>query len=159
MPFHLSDVVRGVRSSRKYFLRHLDGLTPAQWSWKPYPACKSVVETLAHLVTDDSAYLQSLQTGVEPTYEALEVAERDPGRLLQMLQESHETLLAYIEEKYADAPLDSTVTAWGSPLPLGSAVAHISSEDFYHAGQIAFIRMATDPDWDYYTAVYGEHSE
>ena len=30
----------------------------------------------------------------------------------------------------------------------------ISSEDYYHAGQITFIRMATDPQWDYYRSIY-----
>jgi hypothetical protein len=35
------------------------------------------------------------------------------------------------------------------------AVAYLTAEDFYHAGQLAFIRMATDPGWDYFGSIYG----
>jgi hypothetical protein len=52
-------------------------------------------------------------------------------------------------------PLDAEVALWGTPQKLGRAIAYLTAEDFYHAGQIAFIRMASDPEWDYYACVYG----
>src|SRR5205085_669519 len=112
-------------------------------------------ETLAHLITDDRAALQALVTEGEPDYDALQESEGDLDRLQTLLQESHEALCAYILKRYADAPLDTEASAFGAKMKLGGAIPHLASEDFYHAGQVGFIRMATDPAWDYYAAVYG----
>jgi uncharacterized damage-inducible protein DinB len=156
MAFTLDDVLEGVRASRAHFLKHLDGLQDEQWDWKPYPECKSVRETVAHLVTDDRAALFSLETGKEPDYEALAVEPgRDSARLRALLDESHARLCEAIRTRCATAPLDADVCIYGSPMKLARGIAYLSSEDFYHAGQIAFIRMATDPAWDYYATIYG----
>ena len=151
----VTDLVASVRASRRHFWKHLAGLTEAQWDWKPYPECKSVRETLAHLVQDDRAALEALRTGGEPDYEGATEPERDMARLRAILAESHEALCAAILEKYADSPLGDTASIWGSPMPLGRGIPYLCSEDFYHAGQVAFIRQATDPAWDYYGAIYG----
>jgi len=157
MAITLDDLLNSVRNSRRHFFKHLNGLRDDQWDWKPYPECKSIRETLAHLTVDDLAALQSLQTGEEPDYEALsaDTPEQDTTKLRAHLEESFETLLGEIKKRYADAPLDTEISIYGSKYPLATGVPHLSSEDYYHAGQIAFIRMATDPTWDYYTAVYG----
>ena len=55
--------------------------------------------------------------------------------------------------------MDTEVSAYGTPMKLGRAIAHLSSEDFYHAGQVAFIRIATDPSWDYYAVIYAHEGE
>jgi hypothetical protein len=46
------------------------------------------------------------------------------------------------------------VTLWGQERKLGSALAFLTSEDYYHAGQVAFIRLATNPEWDYYGEIF-----
>jgi uncharacterized damage-inducible protein DinB len=148
-------LLEGVRASRRHFLKHLRGLSEAQWDWKPYPECESIRETLAHLVWADRAALISLETGQEPDYAALEVHERDLGRLHTMLAESHERLGAFLTTRYGDTPLDTEVRLFGDRKKLGSAVGYLTAEDFYHSGQVAFIRMATDPGWDYYGSIYG----
>lgn len=53
MAFDVDSLIEGVRESRRFFLKHLKGLRDDQWEWKPYPECKSIRETLAHLVSDD----------------------------------------------------------------------------------------------------------
>jgi uncharacterized damage-inducible protein DinB len=160
MGLTLSDVTDRLRRSRRYFLRHLDGLTDDQWTWKPYPECKSILETVTHLVGDDRAALQSLQTNAEPEYEAVvaqafEEAGGDREKALQMLAQSHDALLAWIEANYHQAALDQEVCIWGDRQKLATGLQFFCSEDFYHAGQAAFIRMATDPGWDYYASIYG----
>ncbi len=155
MAFTLDDLIENVRASRRFALKHLVGLREDQWDWKPYPECKTIRETLAHLISDDRAALQALETGQEPDYEALQESERDLTRLRALLEESHETLCAFLRAHYAEAPLDTEASFFGSPMKLGRGVAYLTAEDYYHAGQIAFIRMATDPNWDYYTAIYG----
>ncbi len=155
MALTLDDALDGVRSSRRYFRKHLTGLREDQWDWKPNAECKNIRETLVHLICNDRAALQSMQTGKEPDYESFQETERDPERLCGLLAESFEDLQAYIKTRYADAPLDTEVSVYGSPLKLARAVSHLSAEDFYHAGQVAYIRIATDPTWDYYSAIYG----
>ena len=160
MAFGVEDLIEGLRGSRLHFLKHLKGLTAEQWTWKPYPECKSILETLLHLVGDDRAALQALETGGEPTYEsileaAFAEAAGDKEKVLEMLEESHEKLCAYIAARFTGVPLDSEFSAFGSKMKVGSGIPYLSSEDFYHAGQVSYIRMATDPAWDYYSHIYG----
>lgn len=160
MAFGVDDLVEGLRGSRLHFLKHLKGLTAEQWTWKPYPECKCIYETVVHLVGDDRAALQSLETGGEPAYEqilesASSEAAGDKEKALEMLEESHEKLCAYIAARFTGVPLDSEFSAFGSKMKLGSGIPFFSSEDYYHAGQVAYIRMATDCTWDYYAHIYG----
>jgi uncharacterized damage-inducible protein DinB len=155
MSFGVVNLIASLRSSRETFLKHLKDLRDDQWTWKPYPECKSIAETLAHLISNDRAALQSLETGREPDYASLQESERDPKRLLEMMGETRNRLIAYIEQKFAGAPLDAEVSLFGMRMSLASALLMLNCEEYYHAGQVAFIRMVTDPGWDYYAAVYG----
>ncbi len=154
MPYTIADVVDGLRHSRAFFHKHLAGMTDEQWDFKPYAECKSVRETVAHLISDDRAALDSLKSGQEPDYDACQVEEQDREKLLAMVAESHEALLAHIGTAFAEQDLGAETSLWGSQMKVG-ALGYISSEDYYHAGQVAYIRLATDPAWDYYAAVYG----
>ena len=157
----VDDLIRSIESSRAYFFRHVKGMTDEQGAWKPYPQCKSVNETLAHLRVDDLAAMDSFESGEEPKYEEISAPIMEAaGKLTRVeleenLRRSHEDLIAYIRTKFSQAPLDSEVCVWGSKMPLSLGIPHLSSEDFYHAGQVAYIRMAQDAAWDYYAAVYG----
>src|ERR1051326_6577263 len=145
MAFTLNDLLDGVRSSRKHFLKHVAGVTEEQWDWKPYPECKSLRETLVHLIIDDRAALSALQEPGEPNYEGLEhvvnaEAGNDLARLHSLLEESHAKLLSYIQDHYGNAPLDTEVSIFGSPMKLG-AVSYLSAEDYSHAGPAASLRQ------------------
>jgi hypothetical protein len=160
MALTLDDLLDGLRASRLFFYKHISGLTDEQWSWKPYPECKSVTRTIVHLVANDRAALQSLATNAEPEYEQISEAATveaagDRDRALAMLQQSHDQLCAAIAARFGSAPMDAEMCAWGSVKKLPVAVGYLSSEDFYHAGQVAFIRLATDPSWDYLGQIYG----
>jgi uncharacterized damage-inducible protein DinB len=156
MAFEAADLIDGIRKSRKQFLRHLKGMREEQWDWKPYPECKNVRETLAHLIGVDRCARASIETGEMPDFRELEEPERDRAKLLGLLDESHWDLIFLLEKKFSSTPLDEEIRIFGDTKKLGSALAYLTSEDYYHSGQVAFIRMATDPSWDYYKAVYGE---
>ena len=130
-------------------------MTLEQTDWKPYPECMNVKETVAHLVVDDLAALESFQTLHEPAYDQIPRPSGPLPELLAALDASHKELISWLEEHMGDKSLDAPSCAFGSPLPACRAIAHISSEDYYHSGQVAFIRMATDPSWEYYGAIYG----
>lgn len=155
MPYTVTDALEGVRASRRFFLRHLHNLREDQWDWKPYPECKSIRETLSHLIVDDQASLQSIETGQEPDYESFKVKATEVPDLLSELESGHRRVLELVRNRYADAPLDTEMCLWGAMMTLGRGLAYLCSEDFYHAGQVAFIRIATDPEWDYYSSIYG----
>lgn len=154
MAFDIESIIEGIRESRRFFLKHVEGVREDQWDWKPYPECKSIRETLAHLVSDDRASIAMLRDGSITDYEAFEVQETDVPKLLDLLNQSHEAYCAFVRDRYADAPLDTEINFFLGKTKLGLAIAGISGEDQYHAGQVAFIRMATDPEWNYYEAIY-----
>jgi uncharacterized damage-inducible protein DinB len=157
MAFDVEDLIAGLHKSREHFLKHLNGLREDQWEWKPYAECKSIRETLAHLIVDDRAALQALRINGEPDYDALISSEpvAEVPALLERLKTTHEELCSFIRANYASADLDTVVSAFGAPVKLASAIPYISSEDYYHSGQVGFIRIASDPAWDYYAAIYG----
>lgn len=155
MAFGIVDLVQGIIASRAYFLKHVRGMTDEQWIWKPYPECKSGREILQHLIIDDMAALDSLKTGAHPDYESFAVSETDIGRLLTILEKTHKELVDTLRDLGEGKSLEDDICIWGDHVKLGRGVPHLSSEDYYHAGQIAYIRMATDPNWDYYTDIYG----
>lgn len=155
MAFDIDSLIEGIRESRRYFLKHIKGLREDQWDWKPYPGCKTIRETLAHLVSDDRAFVAILRDGEVTDYGAFEEHETDVPKLLTLLNESSEELCAFIKDQFAGVALDTEISFFFGKTKLGLAIAGISSEDYYHAGQVAFIRMATDPEWDYYRFIYG----
>jgi uncharacterized damage-inducible protein DinB len=160
MALDLEDFLALVRRSRQHFLKHVDGLSDDQWRFKPYPECKSVRETIVHLIWVDRSALESLETGTAtdwmPLYDRViqETQDLSGAELLVTLRESHARVLAFFEERHAQMPLDTEISMWGSPGKLAVQLAYLTAEDHYHAGQVAFIRMATDPDWAYYPAIY-----
>lgn len=156
MAYDLETAIAGIRASREFFLSHIKGVRDDQWDWKPYPECKSIREIIAHLISDDRAFIEILGKGEIADHSALEEKERDLAKLLDMLSKSHESLCAFVRYKFANTPLDTPVSFFSGEEPLSTAIAGISSEDFYHAGQVAFIRMATDPKWDYYASIYAQ---
>ena len=155
MAFDIETIIGGIRHSRQSFLKHIEGLPEDQWDWKPYPECKSIRETIAHLIADDRATVHMLETGQFPDFGTIMEQETSPEKLLALLAESHEKLCAFVREKFAGTPLETQVPFFMGTMPLGMAILGISNEDSYHAGQVAFIRMACDPEWDYYKSVYG----
>lgn len=160
MAFAFEDLIESLRASRSNFHKHLQGLKDDQWDWKPYPECKSIRDTLIHLIVDDRAAVGAFDSDDEPDYEALvnaatAEAGNDITHLKALLENSFETLIAELTTRYADKPLDTEISVFGSPRKLGVAIPYFSSEDYYHTGQVSFIRMASDPSWNYYEAIYG----
>ena len=159
MELTLQELITGIQNSRTHFFKHLKGLETDHWDWKPYAECKSIRETIIHLICDDIAAVESLQTGKEPDYEAdmvkaTELASSDTDVLISQLAASHKELCETLRTLVNQKSLDDTICVWGHNAKIAIGIPYFSSEDFYHAGQIAFIRMAIDPNWDYYTAVY-----
>ena len=162
MAFDVTDVIQSLEQSRAFFYKHLKGLTGEQWAWKPYPECKSVRETLAHMIANDRVALETLRGGKTPEdWERffrdvdVEFTGVDNAALAAAHRSSHEAILAYLRATYPpQTPLDTEVDVWGGKGKIGIHLGHLSSEDYFHAGQVAFIRNATTPAWEYYKEIY-----
>jgi uncharacterized damage-inducible protein DinB len=157
MAFGTTELIEGARKARQNFLKHIDGITEEQAAWKPYPECKSIAETLDHLHWSDRATVEYARSGQEPDYTS--VPSKPPTESIDTLKaklaESHADLMRYFETEFAGKPLDTICKFYGQPTSIGDSLTYICNEEGYHTGQAAFIRMATDPTWDYYTAIYG----
>jgi uncharacterized damage-inducible protein DinB len=150
------DFIGALERSRGWFLRHVQGMTEEQARFKPYLQCKSVLETLVHLAAGDASALESLQTGEAVPYAKHEPALTDLGSLLETLAQRRNDLMTYLMSEVASMPMDKPITIWGETMPAAVGLAFLSSEDYYHSGQVAYIRLATDPGWDYDRDVFGE---
>jgi len=160
MALTLEDLLESVRNSHKSLFRHLKGITEEQLTWKPYPECKSIHETLAHLIAVEWSSQSMLNTGEFPDYEthqrdALALASgKSPEELTTILKEEQDKTLGIVAAKFKDTALDEEIKSWGYPTKMGEAIVRLGTESTYHSGQIAYIRMATDPSWDYYKEIY-----
>ncbi len=155
MAYTLENCIEGLEFARSHFLKHIAGFPEEHWDSKLIPDSKSVRETVQHLISDDLATLESLDTGGDPAYETLQVTEPDTQALLALLAETRAKLIATLRAKYTGAPLDQEISMWGFPFKLAAGIAMMSSEDYYHAGQVTLVRTAMEPEWDYYAAVFG----
>lgn len=161
MSFEVTDLIENLRTTRATLLKHVDGLTDEQWTWQPYPQCKSVRETFTHLIMGGRLLAYHLAGDSRATaFEnvALEIekeyAEHTPAQLVAAFQKSHEETCQLLLDNYADKPLDTPWNGFFVGQKLGVTLAGFAGELSYHTGQIAFIRMASDPTWDYYAHIY-----
>jgi hypothetical protein len=154
-------LVDQLSASRAFFHRHLLDLPESVWTFKPFPECKNLFETLVHLRVDDLAALDALRSGHHSPEDYAKhdglyaEMERGPEFLLARLAESRAELENELRDTYRGADPTTPICVWGTTMPLVTGIPYFCSEDYYHAGQAAYIRMAAQPDWNYYACVYG----
>lgn len=155
MAYTLEHCIEGMEFARSHFMKHIAGFPEEHWDSKLIPDSKSVRETIQHLIANDRATMQALETGKEPDYENLQVTETDTAALMKLLADTRAEVISLLRAKYSSTPLDQEICLWGFPFKLAFAIATMASEDSYHAGQVTVLRTAMEPEWDYYAAVYG----
>lgn len=147
MAFELDDLMDNAHGALKFFLGHLNGLGGDQWDWKPAPACRSIREILMHLCETygDKAALE----------EALAQPHPDVVHVQSLFEAAAKQDYARLAARYAETPLDAEITVSGrdwflnrKQVKAGTLLARRAWEECYHTGQVAYIRLATDPDWD-----------
>lgn len=144
MAVGLDEILDNLYWSQKYFRAHLNGMQDHQWDWKPFPGCRSIREILVHWADVFSAGDTALHSALEPVVPNVVVVQK-------LMKEAGLRYGEGYRQRCADAPMDSL---WPNGTPVGSVLASLSGEDNYHAGQVAFIRLATDPEWDWVKAVH-----
>lgn len=166
MSFDTTDLITALRDSNKNLSKHLEGLTDEQWSWKPYPECKSVRETLTHLLMGDLLLRYRLDGDprvgdFENVYVEVEAHYADFTRdqIVAEFESSHEEICDRLTALFAGKPLDEPFEVFGGAQKAGRFLAGLANERYYHTGQISFIRIASDPAWDYYAHIYNYKSE
>jgi len=154
MAFQLDDLIDTMHGALKFFLAHLNGLRDEQWDWKPSPACRSIREILAHLCEtyEDKAALE----------EELALTVPQVARVLTLFESAARQDYARLRARYAETPLDAEIAVMGGDwflgrnrVKAGTLLARRPWEECYHTGQVVYIRLATDPNWNQEEAVYG----
>ena len=140
----LEAILDNLSRSQRFFRAHLNGIQDPQWDWKPFPACRSIREILVHWAETFSADDNALRLALQPDVPDVALVQR-------LMKEGGLRYATGFREQYSDAAMDSL---FPNGLAVGTVLASLSSEDNYHAGQIAFIRLATDPEWDWVKAVH-----
>ena len=147
----LSDTMHG---ALRFFLAHLNGLRENQWDWKLSSSCRSIREILRHLcgTYEDKAALEAELA--QPLPEIVQVQK--------LFEAAAKADYARLCERYRNTPLETEVTIVGGDwflgrdsVRVGTLLARRAWEECYHTGQVVFIRLATDPDWDQEGEVYG----
>lgn len=144
MAVGLDEVLDNLYRSQRFFRCHLNEMQNEQWDWKPYPTCRSVREILLHwaeIFASDDADLGA----------ALKEATPDVASVQGLMRQAGHRFGARFAAQYTDATLDTVLP---NGVAVGTVLASLAGEDNYHAGQVAFIRLATAPEWDWVRAVH-----
>ncbi len=124
-------------------IQAVQGLTPEQAMWKEGDANHSVAQLVAHLTFWDSQQLAKFKGEQPPAYSG----------------KNDETFAARVDAKSWPAlvkQLDDVLTAWERAVESAdeaklqswySTIAHISTHNAYHTGQILYIRKQQG-SWD-----------
>ena len=152
--YSIIDLLDNMEGALRFFLTHLNGLRDYQWDWRPSLACRSIRDILLHLsetYEDKDALREELTRSVP-----------DVGRVQALCEVGAKNDFEKLRAKYADTPLDFEVGVVGGDLFLGRSTVRVGTllarrawEECYHTGQVAYIRLATDPDWNLDQEVYG----
>jgi uncharacterized damage-inducible protein DinB len=155
MSSSIQTILEPLTIARSHFLKHIKDLKEDQWDFKPFPNTMTIRDTLRHLVIDDLSALDSLQTGAHPDYDSFTVEDETVEALLERMTSARQALIDELTSKIEESGEAIQICTWGEMRPLHVGVAYLTSEDYYHTGQVGFLRQASDPDWDYYASVYG----
>lgn len=154
MLFGLNDLQDNMHGALKFFLAHLNNLQDHQWDWKPSPSCRSIREILRHLC---ETYQDKAELEAELDLPVPEVC-RVQALFEAAARQDYEALL----QRYAAIPLHAEVSLPGGDwflereqVKAGTLLARRAWEECYHTGQVALLRLATDPEWDLEATVYG----
>jgi hypothetical protein len=150
----IEDLIDNMHGALRFFVAHLNGLRDDQWDWKPSHACRSIREILFHLS----------ETYEDRTALAEELARTIPDvvRVQTLFEAGAKRDFEKLRRRYANTPLDAEMAIPGGDFFLnrghvraGTLLARRAWEECYHTGQVVYIRLATDPDWDQPGDVYG----
>jgi hypothetical protein len=141
----LEEVLSELSRSQKFYRAHLNGIQAGEWDWKPFPACRSIREILNHWVDSFAAEDTALRSALDPAVPDVAVIQR-------LMREAGRRYSAGFQQRYEGAAMDDLCLEGRNRV--GAVLASLGAEDNYHAGQIAFIRLAIDPEWDWVKAVH-----
>lgn len=116
------------------------GLPDAHWDTKLVPTAMSPRETLLHL-SDCCVALQKVATGEEHEWGSVKATDNSAAGLMAQFQ----------TERAKALEAASTFTEMDK---LKEGMGYISLHEAYHVGQLAQLRIHTEPDWNAYS-IYG----
>jgi hypothetical protein len=126
-------LLKELKSSEKAMLASIDGLTPAQWTFKPAPAVWSVQECAEHIILAEEFIFSGSQKML---------ASPEAARLATANQEGDSKIVAIIQDRSAEAKAPEPIVPSGKyPTPASAA------EEFHkrRGKTIAYVTTTQDP--------------
>ncbi len=142
----IETLVRDLRASREFLMRHLRGLADFGWDYKPEAAPRSIREIVSHLIDDDAQAIANLG--------GIAAADNNVKDPIRALEASSEAVIRALREQWKDDPSGAEKRLHGDGPSVATGVTYLQIEDYYHAGQIAWLRLGIEEDWDQETVVY-----
>jgi uncharacterized damage-inducible protein DinB len=118
----------------------LSGLTADEWNQRLGEGGMTPAETAEHLCEVYTAF-KTMAEGGQHDWGTYKSGETTQGGTLALLKRLRDEACAI-------------AVASENPETIKAAIDYIALHDCYHVGQVAHIRMATDPAWDPYS-IYG----
>ena len=141
-----TDLALALAASREFLLRQIRGLSFEDCAAKPRGALRSIEEIVEHMLANDAFCMAKLDA---------EPFEDEPDQsAAARLTRSGMALTQVIRQKWAGNEHAALLRLAGGGAGIARGVAYIQIEDFYHAGQVCWIRLVLHPDWDSDEATY-----
>ena len=133
----IDDLTLGLRTSREFLLRHLKEMPAEAWDSRLAGTPRSVREIVEHLLEEDSEWIvllggEKLSLHASP----------------ESLRASNEALLELLQRQWADRADEAFLILTGDGKGMPQGVTYRQIEDYYHSGQIAWLRLALQPGWE-----------
>lgn len=134
------DLAMALAASREFLVRQVRGLSPAECDYLVTGMRATVNQIVEHMLANDAFCLDKLGGTAWPDDPTLPADQR--------LSRSGMALQQEIRANWADKQDEALLRLAGGGEGIAKGVSYIQIEDFYHAGQVCWIRLALQPDWD-----------
>jgi hypothetical protein len=107
------------------------------WDSRLVGTSRSIREIVGHLLEEDSEWLVLLG-GKSLSLDAS----------IESLRLSNEALIGLLQANWADRVDEAFAILTGDGKGMEQAVTYRQIEDYYHSGQIAWLRLSVEPEWE-----------
>jgi hypothetical protein len=135
-----TDLAMALAASREFLVRQVRGLSSAECDYLVTGMRQTINQIVDHMLANDAFCMDKL--GAQPYVD-------DPSLSAdQRLTRSGLALQQEIRRNWSDKEDEALLRLAGGGEGIAKGVSYIQIEDFYHAGQACWIRLALQPEWD-----------
>lgn len=135
-----TDLAMALAASREFLVRQVRGLTASECDYLVPGMRATVNQIVEHMIANDAFCMDKLGGAKWIDDPSLSAEQR--------LSRSGMALQQEIRANWSHKQEEALLRLAGGGEGIAKGVSYIQIEDFYHAGQVCWIRLAIQPDWD-----------